>query len=180
MVGGRSLWPYLKWVLPDWWAQVSGTCSTLFLLYGRGPGRSWMERDLAGWPWSSLGQSCWHADDLRELQMCWPPHRRVESALSTRWSVTKRGRGCSLMDSSESTFSSTDSPHAAEGTRTSQTGYANGSFKGKDPDKGILVSVYSFSFKAGCYSFSSSSWQKLCGSGDLNAARHLSISKSNL
>ena len=38
--------------------------------------------------------------------------------------------------------------------RTSETEYANGSFKGKDLIRGILVGGYSFAFlKQGCYSY---------------------------
>lgn len=142
-----------------------------FLLYGRGLGRSLMEgpgRMALGPP---LGQSCWHADDLSELQMCWLPHRRLELALFTCWSVTKRAEAAASWTPVSQPFTAKTHHTLWKAARTSETEYANGSFKGKDLIKGILVGGYSFAFlKQGCYSFSSSCWQKLCGSGDLNAA----------
>ena len=122
-------------------------------------------------PWSSPGTkllACWW---LHELQMCWLPHRRLESALFTHWSVTKRAEAAASWTPVSQPFTAKTHHTLWKAARTSETEYANGSFKGKDLIKGILVGGYSLAFlKQGCYSFFSSCWQNLCGSGDLNAA----------
>lgn len=162
MVGGRSLWSCLKWVLPDWGAQVSGTCSALssfmagvqagpwcshYLLWDKAAGTLMPSVNYwrAGRPTGEENRPYLHADQWLKGQRLQPHGLQWVNLLLPRL-TTRSGRQPAHLKPSMQMAAS-------------------------NLIKGILVGGYSFAFlKQGCYSFFSSCWQKLCGSGDLNAA----------
>ena len=134
-----------------------------FSHYGRGPGRPLML------PPPPLGQSCWGTPVPRVNYRCAGrptgeenrPYLHADQWLKGQRLQPHGLQWVNLLLPRLTTRSGRQPAHLKLSMRMAASNLI----------KDILVGGYSFAFlKQGCYSFFSSCWQKLCGSGDLNAA----------